>query len=235
VRAHRHEDRIEAALGLFRHQVLDPVVRDHPHAEPLDPFELVTEDVAGEAVRGDAVAHHPARLRSRVAYLDLVTEPCQVIRRGQAARPSTDHQHPLAAGLRRRVERPALLAGQVAEEAFHRVDRHRGVEPLAIADVLAGVIADSAVNRGQRIVRDQLPPRPLVLTRLDVGEVRLDVLPGRAAGVARRQQVHVHRPPVPHRPGARMPVQQIRQPCHITQRAAHVNLRTGSRGRRRSK
>ena len=39
------------------------------------------------------------------------------------------------------------------------MDRHRAVELGAVADALARVVADPAVDRRQRVVRDELPPR----------------------------------------------------------------------------
>ena len=54
----------------------------------------------------------------------------------------------------------------------------------------------------------------------------LDVLAGRAAGVARRQQVDVDRPPLPNGPGVGAPVSEIRQQCDVPQRAAHDCFRS---------
>jgi hypothetical protein len=51
----------------------------------------------------------------------------------------------------------------------------------------------------QGIVRNQLAPSLLVSACLGVREPSLDVLAGRAAGVARRQQVDVDRPAFAHR------------------------------------
>jgi hypothetical protein len=222
VRAHGDEHGVEVTFGLFRHQVVDAVVGDHPHAELPDPVDLVVEHVAGQPIGGDAVAHHPARFRACVADLDLVTQLRQVIRRRQPARPAADHQHPPAAGLRRRMERPPLLPGHVTEGALHRMDRHRAVHERPVADALTRVVADPAVNRRERVVGDELPPRLLVIPCLHVRQPRLDVLPSRTARVARRQQVDVQRLAFALRPSTRMPVQQIRQPRHITQRVTHT-------------
>ena len=65
VRADRDEDRVEAALLALGREVLDPVAAGDPHAERRDPVELAVEDVAGQPVGGDAVAHHPAGLVAR--------------------------------------------------------------------------------------------------------------------------------------------------------------------------
>ena len=125
-------------------------------------LNLAAEHVARHPVRRDAVAHHPAGLGARVADLDLVAEPGQMVGGRQPARPGADHEHPLAAARGRRVELPALLERQIAEEALDRVDRDGAVELGAVADALARVVADAPVDRGQRIVGDQLAPRLLV-------------------------------------------------------------------------
>ena len=55
------------------------------------------------------------------------------------------------------------------------------------------------MDRGQRIVGDELAPRLLVAAGLRVRQPRLDVLAGRAARVARRQQIDVDRAALPDR------------------------------------
>ena len=123
-----------------------------PHAQRRDPVDLAVEHVARQPVGGDAVAHHPARLGARVADLDLVAEPGQVVGGRQPARPGADDEHPPAAARRRRVERPAALEREVAEEPLDRVDRDRAVELGAVAGGLARVVADPAVDRRERVV-----------------------------------------------------------------------------------
>ena len=110
------------ALGV---EVLDPVPARDRDAQRRDPVDLAVEDVARQPVGRDAVAHHPARLGPRVADLDLVAEPGQVVGGRQPARPGADDEHPLAGAGRRRVERPAVLEREVAEEPLDRVDRDR--------------------------------------------------------------------------------------------------------------
>ena len=100
----------------------------HPHAQRRDPVELAVEHVAGQPVGRDAVPHHPARLVARVPDLHLVAEPGQVVGGRQPARPGTDHEHPLAAADRWRVEAPPLLEREVAQEPLDRVDRDGAVE-----------------------------------------------------------------------------------------------------------
>ena len=148
VRADRDEDRVEAALLAARRRGPRPGARSvirTPSAAIRSSSPV--EHVAGQPVGRDAVAHHPAGLVARVADLDLVAEPGQVVGGRQPARPGADHEHPLAAADRRRVERPALLEREVAQEPLDRMDRDGAVEVGAVADALARVVADPPVDR----------------------------------------------------------------------------------------
>jgi hypothetical protein len=226
MRAHRDEDRVEAALVALGGEIGHAMSARHANAQRRDAIQLSAEDVARQAVGRDAVAHHAAGLRAGVADLDLVAEPGQVVRRRPAARPGADHEHALAGPVPWRIERPPALDREVAEKALDRMDRDRAVELGAIADALARVVADAAVDRRQRVVRDELAPGVLVPAGLHVREPGLDVLARRAAGVARRQQVDVDGPALAHRPRARVPVQQIGErsdvPCG-TRHASHAH------------
>ena len=219
VRAHGREDGVEPAFLALRDQILDAVVARHADAHRLDAVDLRGHHVAGQAVGRDPVAHHPACQLAGVANLDLVAEPCEVVGGGEPARPGADHQHTTAAANRWRVERPAALEGEVAEKALDGVDRDRAVEGGAVADALTRVVTDASVNRGERVVRDELPPRLLVLSVLRVRQPGLDVLARRAAGVARRQEVDVERPALSNRPGLRTPVQEVGKARNILQRS----------------
>jgi hypothetical protein len=70
----------------------------------------------------------------------------------ETARAGSDHQHPLAgrSGIDR--QRPFSLGGKIAEKALDGVDADGMINLLAIAVALAGMVADAAVNRGERIV-----------------------------------------------------------------------------------
>src|ERR1039457_3618258 len=186
MRPDRYEDRVEAALTSLGGEVLDPLSARDPHTERLDALQLGAEHLPRHPVSRDAITHHPARLVTSVADLDLVATPGQVVSRRQPARPGTNDEHPLAAVGRWRSQGPPPLQSKVAEEPLDPMDRYRTVELGAIACALAGVIADPTVDRRQRIVRNKGTPRLLVLAGLDVGQPGLDVLPGRAAGITRR-------------------------------------------------
>jgi hypothetical protein len=77
----RHEDCVEPALHLLLREVGDHVVDNDRDAEVRHPGDLRVEDVPGQAVLGDAVPHHAARLGSAVADLDLVAEQRQLVGR----------------------------------------------------------------------------------------------------------------------------------------------------------
>ena len=218
------EDRVEAALVRARRRgprLGGPQVIRTPIA--VDPLELAVEHVAGQPVRRDAVPHHPARLGARVADLHLVAEPGQVVGGREPARPGADHEHPLAAA-HRWHRRNATLARSA------RSPRKRSTEWIetalsrsgAVADALARVVADPPVDRRQRIVGDELAPRLLVSARLGVRQPRLDVLAGRAAGVARRQQVDVDGAALANRARAGTPVQQVGQRRHVPRWVVHA-------------
>ena len=215
MRSDRHEHRVEAARGLLGGQVGHPVPLGEPHPERGDPVQLRIQHIAGQPVGRDAVAHHATWPLAGVPDLDLVPEPGEMVGGRQAARARADDQHAPPGAGRRAAERPATLAGKITKEPLHRMDRNGAVQLGPVAGGLAGVVADPPVDRGQRVVGDKLPPGLLVLAGLRMGQPRLDVLPGRAAGVARGQQVQVDRPPLAHRPGPRLSVCQVRQRRHI--------------------
>ena len=132
----------------------------HPHVE--DPLGLGVEHVARQAVLGDPESHHPAHHRAGLVDRHVVAEAAQVVRRGETRGPGADDEHPLARGLARDVDGPALSDCLVAEEALDRVDPHGLVELRAVAGGLAGVVADPPHDRRERVVLHQLAPRPLI-------------------------------------------------------------------------
>lgn len=141
---------------------------------------------------------------------------------GKSARPGADDEHPLATAGGRRIERPASLPRKVAEEPLDRMDRHGAVEIGAIADGFTRVITDPSVDCSEGIVRNQLAPGLFVPARGSVRKPSLDVLPGRAASIAGRQQINVDGSVLPHRPGPGLPVHQVRQRRDVLRRSGHA-------------
>ena len=130
------EHRVERARGLLGQHVVHARVADDRHAHRLDARDFLVEPLARQAVRGNAVVHHAAGLGVGVADLDVVAEAPQVVRARQARRAGADDEHALA-GRRPRRDRPALLVGEIAEEAVERMDRDRLIEELPVAGAFA--------------------------------------------------------------------------------------------------
>ena len=185
-------------VGLFRrharHDVGDLFVVAKRHAHVGDALHFGVEHVARQAVFRDAEAHHAARRRPGLDHRDAMAHAAQVVGRRQARRPGAHHQHMLAALDRRRGEGPSPLQRLVAEEPLDRVDADGGIQLGAVTDLFAGVIADPAHDRGERVVAGQVGPGGLVVAAFGVKQPALDVLARRALVVARRQTVHIDRP-----------------------------------------
>ena len=194
VRADGQKDRVEPAVGLFGHEILDFVVEDDLDAEVADAIDLGVEHFARQAVFRDAEVHHAARHRSRFVDDHRVAQEGQVPGRRQAARSGADDEHALARRGTRGSDGPSLLERHVAEEPLDRVDADRLIDVLAVARVLARVIAHAAVHRRHRIVADDDVPGLAIAAGLRLGEPGLDVFAGRAGVVARRQAIDVERP-----------------------------------------
>ena len=223
VRADRDEAGVEAAVPHLRLDILDLVIRGDPDAQLLDLTDLGLEQGARHAVGGNAEVHHAARDRAGIADLDLVPEAGEVVAGGDARGPGAHHQHPLARALRRTLEAPAVLDRGIAEEALDGVDADRAVELRAVAAVLAGMVADPAVHRRQRVVGGEDPPRLLEAPALRRAEPGLDVLAGGAGVIARRQEVDVDRPLRPERPGPPL-VREVRRAGEVGRALAHPGL-----------
>ena len=128
---------------------------------------------------------------------------------GQSARSRADDQDALAGAGSRWFQHPAPLASKVTEEPLHRMNRHRAVEMGTVADGFTRVITHPSVDRGKRIVRNELTPRLLVPAGGRMGKPGLNVFPGRATGIAGRQQIDVDGSTLAHRPGPGLPMRQV--------------------------
>ena len=153
--------------------------------------DLCLDDVAGKAIGGNAIAHHPPRERCPLVEDHAMPEPAQMVRGSEPAGTGADDENSPAGGHRGRIRTPPFAQRPVAEKPFDRVDPDRLVHGGAVARRLAGVEAGATHDRRKRIVEHDLAPRRLVGTILGVVEPLLDVLPGRAGVVARWQAVHV--------------------------------------------
>ncbi len=187
------EDRVEAALAPLLVEIADRVSELQLDPDAHDPADLGVEDVAGQAVGGDAVAHHAPRLLVGVGHDDVVAESGELVGAGEAGGAGADDEHATSRRDGRGGELPAPLQRNVAEEALDGVDPDRLVELAAVAGRLARVVADPPHGRRERVVLDEAAPRPLVVAGLGVVQPGLAVLPCRAGIVAWRHQVDVHR------------------------------------------
>jgi hypothetical protein len=182
------------ALAHGRRDVADRTTELEGDAGVEDALDLCVHHIAGQAVLGDAEAHHATGHRPRLLDGDGVAEPRQVIGGGQATRPGADDEHLPAA--RRGVQRdgPALANREVTEKSLDGVDADGRIQPATVAGVLTRVIARTPHDRRQRIIPHEDLPRRAVVARLGVIEPRLDVLPRGTCLVARRQSIDIHRP-----------------------------------------
>ena len=120
--ANPEEHRVERAGSFLGEHVVHARVANDLHAHRLDARDFLVEPLTRQAVRGNPVVHHAARLGVRIADLDVVAEPPQVVRARQARRAGADHEHALAGG-RSWGDRPRLLVGEIAEKPVERMDR----------------------------------------------------------------------------------------------------------------
>ena len=193
VGADREEGGIEA---IRRHHLLDVVdlgVEFESDTHRGDARHLGVDHVARQAIFGNAEAHHAAGHGSRIAQHHRMPGAAQVISRGQARRSGTHHKHTFAGFHFRGRELPALGNGEVAEEAFHGIDAHGGIDLAPVAGAFAGVIADPPHDGGQRVVGGERPPGILVVAALGMEQPALDVLARGAGGIAGRQAVDIFR------------------------------------------
>src|SRR6266496_2471569 len=194
-----HECRIECTFSHFGEEMLDLVIEDNSDSHVLDALDLPHQLGSRHAIRGNAEVHHSAGKRTRLVDVDLVPESGEMVSRRETAWPSAYDEHALAGRWRLNWQLPAFFSGPVAEKPLDGVDADGAVEFLAIAVILARVVADAAVDSGQRIVFHQRQPRLAVAALPRMGEPSLNVLAGRAGIVAGRQEVDIGRPLRAHR------------------------------------
>ena len=199
VLAEGEEDRVVAAGQL----VQGPAVRADPDAAAdLDAAQvqqlgdLSVEDLLGQVPGGDAGPQHAPGLVQGLEDDAGVALAAQVVGAAEAAGTRAHDGHRLAVQrgqvLLDRVVRE--LQAEVPEEPLDPADADRLVVRGPVAGGLAGVVADPAGDRGHRIVLEDRQVAVQVPVVLDVIQVLLDLLAGRAGVVARRRLVPVHRP-----------------------------------------
>ena len=223
VRADGDEHRVEAALAALGLEIGDPVVAGEPHAQRRDPLDLAAQHVAGHPVGRDAVAHHPAGLRARVADLDLVAEPRQVVG-GRRARSGRRRSPARACRCARAADRTATRARAPGRRG---TARPRGSRPRCRGWRGCSRSRTGGSRRARGSPRTGCPPRA-------------PATPARARPPARAQATPGCSPPpgtpalhggsrstytgrsLANRPRARATVHQIRQRRDVPRRTAHV-------------
>src|SRR4249920_2691598 len=163
------EHRVKPALSALGLEISNGMIGHHSYAQRRDPLDLRRKHIPRHPVRGDAVAHHAARLRTGVANLHIVSEHRQVVRGREPARSTADYKHPLAGARGWWNELPSVLERFITKESLDRMDRNGAVQLGTIARGLARVVADPAVDRGKWVVCDQQPPCLLVVTGVHLG------------------------------------------------------------------
>ncbi|OPZ46231.1 MAG: hypothetical protein BWY94_00791 [Actinobacteria bacterium ADurb.BinA094] len=200
-----HEVRVEGAEGeedgvVLGLELLELEVDAQPHtglelhAHPPEDVDLLLEDVAGQAVAGDAVAEHAARLGLRLEDLDGVALQARVEGGGEAGRPGPDDGDPLARvglGLGRQQQLALELAGPrlVGHEAMQLADGDRVVDELPSARAFAGPRAHAAQDAGERQVLAQHPHAARVIAFRDALQETGDLDVGGAPVTTRRGAV----------------------------------------------
>src|SRR5208337_129665 len=178
LRADCDEYGVEATLRHLGENVGDPVVPYDSCTHRLDARDLLADPIARQAVRGNAVSHHPAGFLAAVADLDLMPQPTQMVGAGQSPWAGADHQDALA-GWSARWNRPTSFERKIAEKAIKRMDRHRLVEELAIAGAFAGMVAGTPVYSGKGVVLHVFVPSLFVSAGLRVRQPSLNIQAGR--------------------------------------------------------
>ena len=135
---------------------------------------------------------HAARDLLGFVDVDGVAEPREIIGAAQAGRPGADDRDALAGREDRRLLRDLQLVAQrvVADEALDRADRQRLVDRAAAAVPLAGMGADAAADRRERIVLPDEPVGVHIASGGDEGHVARHV-DARGTGVAAGRGVEV--------------------------------------------
>ena len=161
----------------------------HTHRQSAD---LALHDLPGKPVGGNAVAHHAAEQRRRLVHDDLVPEAPQVVcsrraRQARNRRPARVSPWPV----------PPVRA--TSPRSMRESPRNRSMALIPTASSTAarlhavwqGWKQARPMTAGKRVVRARSGATPPRRSRPRRGTATLDVLPGRARVVARREPVDV--------------------------------------------
>ena len=151
-------------------------------AQGQDGLDVLVQLLPGQAVAGDAVAHHAAQALPLLVDRDLVAHEGQVVGGGEAAGAAADDGHLLPRGAG--AVRLGDLPGPVHGVALQGADVQGVVHHVAAAAGLAGVLADVGAGGGEGIVLADEAHGIRAAALLHQGDVAGDVHPCGAKGHA---------------------------------------------------
>ena len=186
-------DRVEVILQVLESQVrAQRLPTDDADAHRLDDADLGVQGRLGKPVLGDAVAHHPARLRLALEDRHVVARQRGVEGGAQPGRSRTDDRESLACRLAHGGD-PRLLAAEVpvGGEPLDAVDGDWLVEEATSALGLTGMRANPAADGREGVAVLHHPHGGLEVPVGDQCQIALDVDLRRAALLARRLAVGV--------------------------------------------
>ena len=183
-----------------------------------DRLDLVVDEVAAKAVRGDPEHHHAARSFLGFEYDRLEPVRREVVRARESSGPRTDDRDPLAP-LRRARDRGGVCARRagfhavlLADEPLEGADRDRFVDRPATARHLAWRRAHSAADRRERVRQPRDVVREGVVAGGDGGDVPAGVREDGTCACARNVVVE---PRAVDRPGGEGDA-HVSAPCSRT-------------------
>ena len=129
--ADRQKRRVEAAIGHGLRDILDLGVVFDDDAEVGNALYLGIENIARQAIFGNAEPHHAARRGPGFPDRHGMAETGEVIGRRQARWAGADDQCFLAGYGFGRGKAPAVLDGEITEKALDRIDARRSYRRTA--------------------------------------------------------------------------------------------------------
>jgi hypothetical protein len=120
------------------------------HSGPDQYIDLRIKDVPGQTIRGDSVAEHPARFSLRLEDRHTVSGEPEVVGRGQACGTGADDGDPFGTLERGRWSICRELTLQVGDKPFERTDGNRFINATTPTCILAGMVAHTTADPGQR-------------------------------------------------------------------------------------